>query len=116
MLFFSIGLHTCADIKRTGRGKFDGEYLIYPQRSCSSPVKVYCHEMNKQKPRDYLTLPAGPINNFAMVYDRRLRSEERFRCSGTPGPFKYSKAGMTRFNKVCYREYFALWASKNACS
>ena len=98
-LLFS-GLHTCADLKRTGAGKFDGEYLLYPKRACSSPVKVYCHGMETSYPRDYLTLPAGPINNFAIVYDRRLRSEDRHSCTGALSPLRYSKAGKTKFHKV----------------
>ena len=95
-----LGLHTCSDLKRTGAGKFDGEYLLYPKRACSSPVKVYCHGMETSSPRDYLTLPAGPINNFAMVYDKRLRPEDRLRCSGTVSSVRYSRAGMTKFHKV----------------
>ena len=98
--FSFVGLHTCADLKRTGAGIFDGEYLLYPKRACSSPVKVYCHGMDSKSPRDYLTLPAGPINNFAMIYDKRLRPEDRGSCTGKVSSFRYSKAGLTKFHKV----------------
>eukprot|EP00794_Sanderia_malayensis_P014925 gene14925-16467_t len=94
------GINSCADIKRFGYGKFDGEYLLYPIKSCSSPIKIYCHGMSGDSPQNYLTLPAGPINNFAMVYDKRLRTEDRFLCNGPPASVTYSRAGTTRFHKI----------------
>ena len=102
-MFPYLDVFSCADLKRSGYAQLDGEYLLYPVQSCSYPIAVYCHGMDTDSPKDYLPLPAGPINNYAIVYDKRLPfvpTNARYQCDGQPGNIRYSKTGVTRFTKV----------------
>lgn len=98
-----LGVSSCKDVLTEELGKDDGEYALQLNPTCQLPVRVYCHGMNTSQPKEYLTLPRGTKNNYAIVYGRRLPAAPvnmRYRCDGTPGGLEYSRAGVTRFNKV----------------
>lgn len=57
--------------------------------------------METNAPKDYITLQAGPANNYAIVYEKRMPFDNKDKCTGEVGNIVYSKAGLTRFNKVC---------------
>ena len=100
---FFPGVSSCRDVLTEELGKDDGEYALQLNPTCQIPVRVYCHGMNTSEPKEYLTLPRGTKNNYAIVYAKRLPANPvsmRYRCDGVPGKRDYSKAGVTRFEKV----------------
>ncbi|XP_011638935.1 A disintegrin and metalloproteinase with thrombospondin motifs 20 isoform X3 [Pogonomyrmex barbatus] len=65
------GSVTCLEIQKRLKVTTDGEYpLLIGGRNMS----IYCHEMSSSEPREYLTLPAGDSENYAEIYDKRLRN------------------------------------------
>lgn len=81
----------------------DGEYLLHVSKNCKDPVKIYCHGLSGNEPKEYVSLPAGLDRNFAIVYDRRLPTSPvsaRFQCDGTTGKKLYSEHGKTYFTKL----------------
>ncbi|XP_024868188.1 A disintegrin and metalloproteinase with thrombospondin motifs 9 isoform X1 [Temnothorax curvispinosus] len=62
---------TCLEIQKRLKVTTDGEYpLLIGGRN----MTIYCHGMSSAEPREYLTLPAGDSENFAEIYDKRLRN------------------------------------------
>ena len=97
------GASSCKAILTQELGKADGEYSLQLDANCKIPIRVYCHGMNTLNPKEYLTLPSGQQNNFAIVYKHRLPTSPvfaRYRCDVKPSDRLYSKAGVTRFSKV----------------
>ena len=92
------------DVLTEELGKDDGEYALQLNPKCKIPVRVYCHGMNTSQPKEYLTLPRGVKNNYAIVYAKRLPASPvnmRYLCDeAAAGTIDYSKAGVTRFDKV----------------
>ena len=96
-------MSSCKDVVTEELGKDDGEYALQLDQKCQIPVRVYCHGMNTSQPKEYLTLSRGRKNNYAIVYGKRLPVSPvnmRYRCDGVPGDMEYSKAGVTKFDKV----------------
>lgn len=96
-------MSSCKDVLTEELGRDDGEYALQLNKKCQIPVRVYCHGMNTSQPKEYLTLSRGRKNNYAIVYDKRLPVipvNMRYRCDGVPGKTEYSKAGVTRFDKI----------------
>lgn len=54
--------------------------------------------MSTGSPREYITLPSGPDNNFAIIYDKRL--QKRYECGGAETDQVYAESGTTKFSKV----------------
>ena len=66
----------------------DGEYcLSVAAGSCTVGARIYCHDMSSCSPREYLTLPAGPDNNYSET--RRNHDDA---C--TTGLIKFEKLGL----------------------
>ncbi|XP_018310553.1 A disintegrin and metalloproteinase with thrombospondin motifs gon-1 isoform X1 [Mycetomoellerius zeteki] len=62
---------TCLEIQKRLKATTDGEYpLLIGGRN----MTIYCHGMSSAEPREYLTLPAGDSENYAEIYDKRLRN------------------------------------------
>ncbi|XP_011881326.1 PREDICTED: A disintegrin and metalloproteinase with thrombospondin motifs 9 isoform X3 [Vollenhovia emeryi] len=62
---------TCLEIQKRLKVTTDGEYpLLIGGRN----MTIYCHGMSSAEPREYLTLPAGDSENYAEIYDKRLRN------------------------------------------
>lgn len=60
---------SCLEVKKYFKTTKDSEYnLVLGGRSMS----IYCHGMLTSEPKEYLTLPAGPQENYAEVYDKTL--------------------------------------------
>ena len=98
-------MRSCKDLKKKGYAKTDGHYFFYPIANCGKALKVYCYGMDTNEPKDFITLPSGPANNFGYVYDKRMEISKKFDdCTGSPGPVFYSKSGRTNFYKV-----FSYW-------
>ncbi|XP_012144163.2 A disintegrin and metalloproteinase with thrombospondin motifs 9 isoform X1 [Megachile rotundata] len=70
---------SCLEAKKYYRTIKNSEYmLVVGGRSMS----IYCHEMSTSEPKEYLTLPAGSSENYAEVYDKRLRNPHTCPYSG----------------------------------
>ena len=81
----------------------DGQYLLYVNKKCKDPIKVYCHGLSSNKPKEYLELPASKDRNYAIVYDRRLLTSpvtSRFQCDGQVSSNLYRNHGKTYFSKI----------------
>ncbi|XP_029666691.1 A disintegrin and metalloproteinase with thrombospondin motifs 9 isoform X3 [Formica exsecta] len=62
---------TCLEIQKRLKATTDGEYsLLIGGRN----MTIYCHGMSSVEPREYLTLPAGDNENYAEIYDKRLKN------------------------------------------
>ncbi|XP_076766827.1 A disintegrin and metalloproteinase with thrombospondin motifs 1 [Xylocopa sonorina] len=62
---------SCLDAKRYYRTTKDDEYmLVVGGRNMS----IYCHGMWSSEPKEYLTLPSGPRENYAEVYHNTLHN------------------------------------------
>ena len=101
MIFSFTDVRNCKDLKKKGYAKIDGHYFFYPIANCGKALKVYCYDMDTNEPKDFITLPSGPVNNFGYVYAKRMEISKKFDdCTGSPGPVFYSKSGRTNFYKV----------------
>ncbi|XP_066590076.1 A disintegrin and metalloproteinase with thrombospondin motifs 9-like isoform X2 [Prorops nasuta] len=60
---------SCLEVQKRSKIFKDGEYaLLIGGRNMS----IYCHNMDSDEPREYLTLPIGDRENYAEIYDKRL--------------------------------------------
>lgn len=60
---------SCYEAKTYFNATKDGEYtLVMAGRNMS----IYCHGMSTSQPKEYLTLPAGPEENYAEINDQRF--------------------------------------------
>jgi hypothetical protein len=80
---------SCKGIKDIGLDSHDGEYnlsLMLPE--CNQSARIYCADMHTTNPKEYVTLPAGGSNNFALHYNKTegYQNEEQW----------------TRFEKVLF--------------
>ena len=85
-----LDLSSCKGIKEIGLDANDGEYNLYLMLpECNQSARIYCADMNTTNPKEYVTLPAGGSNNFALHYKKEEghRNEEQW----------------TRFEKVLFR-------------
>eukprot|EP00058_Branchiostoma_floridae_P024990 XP_002610480.1 hypothetical protein BRAFLDRAFT_85621 [Branchiostoma floridae] len=88
---------SCAEAKSLRSNANDGEYILYPfstDRDVS--LRVYCHGMASGEPKEFLTLPSGPDENYAIVFSDRL--VRHWGCTGplqgcAKGTFKVNLAG-----------------------
>ena len=75
---------SCAMTQRLRNAFSDGEYCLSVNGGGTTGTRVYCHDMATDSPREYVTLPAGPDNNYS----------ETFHTTGTRGTVRYSKLGL----------------------
>jgi len=62
---------TCKEVQLIGGLQDDGEHILMVQ---GKELKVYCHAMMSDEPKEYITLKTGPAENFAEIYPKRLRN------------------------------------------
>nr|XP_050844302.1 A disintegrin and metalloproteinase with thrombospondin motifs 9 isoform X2 [Vespula vulgaris] len=94
---------TCLEARKRFSTTKDGEY---PLSIGGKTMSIYCHEMSTFKPREYLTLTAGDQENYAEIYDKRLKDPETCpfngerndscKCFTTDGTI----SGITMFKRV----------------
>ncbi|XP_058791063.1 A disintegrin and metalloproteinase with thrombospondin motifs 9 [Phymastichus coffea] len=65
-----VGPTTCLEVQTRLKTNVDGEYTILVGGRYMS---IYCHAMDANEPTEYLTLPTGERENYAEIYDKRLR-------------------------------------------
>ena len=93
----STVFHSCAEVKTSGYSS-DGHYLVQASDRCKDPIRIYCHTMASNSPREFITLESGAENNYANIYHQRL--QDRFSCSGPVRTQLYAERGTTNFTKV----------------
>ncbi|KAI8516799.1 hypothetical protein Bbelb_053800 [Branchiostoma belcheri] len=79
-------------------GASDGEYTFRPFSNKDISLRVYCHNMASGNPKEFLSLPSGPDENYATVFSDRLKDFGK--CSGEVNAQYTSRAGTTKFSKL----------------
>ena len=66
----------CQHIQANGT-RIDGEFKLYLKwPEDKRTAKIYCANMNTKNPREYVTLPAGKMNNYVHYYSHQTRAKE----------------------------------------
>ncbi|XP_048588500.1 A disintegrin and metalloproteinase with thrombospondin motifs 9 isoform X2 [Nematostella vectensis] len=60
---------TCREIQLTSGLQADGEHVLQVQGKL---LKIYCHGMTTDDPKEYISLKTGSKDNFAEVYTKKL--------------------------------------------
>ena len=63
----SVLYSDCAQVKSLLTGSVDGEYCLSLNGTVANGTRVYCHGLDIDTPREYITLPAGPDENFSFT-------------------------------------------------
>ncbi|KAI8487888.1 hypothetical protein Bbelb_343360 [Branchiostoma belcheri] len=72
----------CSEMKSLNPAAGDGEYTLYPfPMDNDVSIRVYCHDMASGSPKEFLSLPAGPDENYAIVSPDKLSWE--YGCTGS---------------------------------
>lgn len=96
---------SCLELKEKTSIRHDDMYSILVKGRI---LQVYCKNMKHEKPEEYITLPAGGSDNYAEVYDMRLRRPRSCPNNGTRiekdsnklRASPYSSAGYTTYTKI----------------
>ncbi|XP_035673972.1 uncharacterized protein LOC118414203 [Branchiostoma floridae] len=91
---------SCSEEKSLRPDANDGEYTLYPfSTDRDVALRVYCHDMASLKPKEFLTLPSGPDENYAIFFGDRLVDASLWQCTG-PFQDQWDKHGTTKFSKL----------------
>ncbi|XP_078616699.1 uncharacterized protein LOC144884986 isoform X2 [Branchiostoma floridae x Branchiostoma japonicum] len=92
---------SCSEAKSINPKAGDGEYTLYPfSTNKDVSLRVYCHGMASGNPKEFLSLPSGPDENYATVFSDRLVDESHWQCTGPLQDPYASRAGTTKFSKL----------------
>ncbi|TRY74484.1 hypothetical protein TCAL_01321, partial [Tigriopus californicus] len=97
------GFKSCLDRKLKTGNDTDGEYEIL---FAGENVKVYCHDMNTPRPKEYITLPTGGRGNYAEIYWFRLNTPDHCPYNGARNDScdcvnaANEREGLTSFQKI----------------
>ncbi|KAH9492125.1 A disintegrin and metalloproteinase with thrombospondin motifs 9 [Bulinus truncatus] len=61
---------SCKELKQLTTIRKDGDYQI---KIGSHLVRIYCKDMRKKHPKEYITLIHGPSENYAEMFDKKLK-------------------------------------------
>eukprot|EP00058_Branchiostoma_floridae_P015298 XP_002600786.1 hypothetical protein BRAFLDRAFT_95072 [Branchiostoma floridae] len=90
---------SCSHIKLLNPTAEDGEYTLFPFPN-NVPLRVYCHDMASENPKEFLSLPSGPDENYAIVFPDRLTDASGGQCTGPLQQPYTARAGTTKFSKL----------------
>ena len=83
---------SCYDLLALGKTT-DDEYGVYPQILNGAKVRVYCHDMNTDSPKEYITLMKPNVGEIPNLSDET--------CTGTIPHAKVEEhTGKTAFSKI----------------
>ncbi|XP_076238234.1 A disintegrin and metalloproteinase with thrombospondin motifs 9 [Calliopsis andreniformis] len=93
--------YSCLQAKKYFGTSEDDEYMLVVS---GRRMKIYCHGMSTSEPKEYLTLPAGPRENYAEIYDKTSNSQcpyngernDSCSCATNSG----TMSGRTMFSRV----------------
>lgn len=94
---------TCKEVQAISGLQSDGEHTLLVQ---GKELQVYCYQMMSNKPTEYITLKAGPMENFAEIYPKRLRNAWECPANGSHSETcsceddDYELSGGSYFSKV----------------
>ncbi|XP_046582334.1 A disintegrin and metalloproteinase with thrombospondin motifs 9-like [Haliotis rubra] len=95
---------SCKELKEITTIRVDGEYKLMVDRKL---ITIYCNDMRKSLPHEYLTLPNDRHQNYAEMFDHRLRNPASCPNNGTRPQVctrcrrkPYKQAGSTTYSKV----------------
>nr|XP_034336472.1 uncharacterized protein LOC105332975 isoform X2 [Crassostrea gigas] len=91
---------SCLDVKHGSNppNTKDGDYPLLIKNKLVTPI--YCADMATSIPKEYLTLRAGPSNNYASVYDNIGSSSVVSACSDARPRQLNPERGRTEYKKV----------------
>uniref|UniRef100_A0AAG5CYG4 Peptidase M12B domain-containing protein n=1 Tax=Anopheles atroparvus TaxID=41427 RepID=A0AAG5CYG4_ANOAO len=85
----------CRDAQR--RTRIDGEYTLNVN---GTGVKIYCRGMATRSPTEYLTLAAGPTENYAIYVKRRAADANKCQSMRRDWEDETISYGATHYRKV----------------
>eukprot|EP00058_Branchiostoma_floridae_P027320 XP_002612811.1 hypothetical protein BRAFLDRAFT_82167 [Branchiostoma floridae] len=89
---------SCVEAKSLSSDTNDGEYILYPFATDSDvSIRIYCHGMASGEPKEFLTLPSGPDENYAVIFAGRMRYA--YQCTGSLQD-PWANRGTTKFSKL----------------
>ncbi|XP_078661610.1 A disintegrin and metalloproteinase with thrombospondin motifs 9-like [Branchiostoma floridae x Branchiostoma belcheri] len=93
---------SCSEVKSVNPAADDGEYTLHPFSADNDvSLRVYCHVIASENPKEFLTLPAGAEENYSIVSSDQLLGSTWFLCPGILQQDQYvSRAGTTKFSKL----------------
>ncbi|XP_052863220.1 A disintegrin and metalloproteinase with thrombospondin motifs 9 [Anopheles cruzii] len=91
----AITYRSCRDAQR--RHRTDGEYMMHLN---GTSVRIYCHGMATATPLEYLTLAAGPTENYAIYINRRAADANKCQHSRRDWMDDSINYGATHYRKV----------------
>ncbi|KAK3102112.1 hypothetical protein FSP39_008871 [Pinctada imbricata] len=96
--------NSCQELRQKTRIRYDDMYSLLVRGRI---LQVYCKNMRHDNPAEYIALPTGPSNNYAEIYDRKLRRPNTCPKNGTRlDPCRlcrdklYSHSGNTSYTKI----------------
>ncbi|ESN96178.1 hypothetical protein HELRODRAFT_163212 [Helobdella robusta] len=90
---------SCSHLKTNSLSRIDDDYVI----------SIYCHDMNTDNPKEFISLSGNPEENFSEIFPDRLtnpgacpRNGNRSLagCSDCLLPTAYQQSGLTKFTKL----------------
>ncbi|XP_019639592.1 PREDICTED: A disintegrin and metalloproteinase with thrombospondin motifs 9-like, partial [Branchiostoma belcheri] len=92
---------SCSEVKSVNPAADDGEYTLHPFSADNDvSLRVYCHVIASENPKEFLTLPAGAEENYSIVSSDQLLGSTWFLCPGILQQPYVSRAGTTKFSKL----------------
>nr|XP_034962630.1 A disintegrin and metalloproteinase with thrombospondin motifs 9 isoform X4 [Zootoca vivipara] len=93
---------SCKEVKRLKVTTEDGEYYLQVKGKL---LKIYCTDMESDRPKEYVTLANGEAENFSEVYSYRLHNPTECPYNGSRREDcqcrkDYTAAGFSAFSKV----------------
>ncbi|CAL1547733.1 unnamed protein product [Lymnaea stagnalis] len=61
---------SCKEFKTLTTIRKDADYQL---KVGNQLVKIFCKDMRKKEPKEYISLPQGPSENFAEMFDKQLK-------------------------------------------
>lgn len=78
-----------------GSSAVDGYYSI--ELANGVATSLYCKGMDTEEPKEYLNLPAGKSNNYALIYSNKGAPND---CHGWRPVQMYNESGKSEFEKI----------------
>ncbi|XP_060563969.1 A disintegrin and metalloproteinase with thrombospondin motifs 9-like isoform X2 [Ruditapes philippinarum] len=95
---------SCKQLKEQTSIRQDGSYKLFVHGRL---LEIYCKNMKRQVPEEFLSLPAGETENYSEIYPFRLKRQKTCPNNGTrQTPCKecrlrpYRNAGKTSYKKI----------------
>ncbi|XP_059166444.1 A disintegrin and metalloproteinase with thrombospondin motifs 9-like [Physella acuta] len=96
---------SCREFKKLTTIRKDGDYQL---KIGDQLIKIYCKDMQKKHPKEYISLKQGPGENYSEMFDKKLKTPNTCPFNGLrpdvdcPECLKkpYEQSGNTSFSKI----------------